>query len=145
MGSGLSDTCRDAGMYSLNSFCMSGEINAGTGLWNTQQGTKRRMLSTRSATKTLWVVSSTFARYIHPPFPRWTSGLLTLLKDREAEPRFTGGPPRGDFGAGRGGFGGGFGGGGFGAGAAGRQLYVNNVGFLSHMVESQESRGVDTL
>lgn len=72
-----------------------------------------------------------------PPFLRWGFKLLTLVKDREAEPRFTGGPPRGEFGAGRGGFGGGFGGGGFGAGAAGRQLYVNNVGFLSHMAESQ--------
>lgn len=48
------------------------------------------------------------------------------MKDREAEPRFTGGPPRGDFGGGRG-FGGGGGFGGFG-GAPGRQLYVNNVG-----------------
>lgn len=50
--------------------------------------------------------------------------ITDLPQDREAEPRFTGGPPRG------GGIGGGFGGGfGGGAGAAGRQLYVNNVGF----------------
>lgn len=54
-----------------------------------------------------------------------------IKKDREAEPRFTGG--RGELG-GRGGFGGapafgGFGGGGGGGGGApGRQLYVNNVG-----------------
>lgn len=45
-------------------------------------------------------------------------------QDREAEPRFIGGPPRGDFGPGRGGFGGGFGGA---PGAGGRQLYVSNV------------------
>lgn len=48
-------------------------------------------------------------------------------QDREPEPRFTGGPSRGDFGGGgRGGFGGG-GGGGYGGGAGGRQLYVSNV------------------
>lgn len=47
------------------------------------------------------------------------------LQDREAEPRFIGGPPRGDFGGGgRGGFGGGFGGP---PGGGGRQLYVSNV------------------
>ena len=47
------------------------------------------------------------------------------LQDREAEPRFIGGPPRGDFGGGgRGGFGGGFGGA---PGGGGRQLYVSNV------------------
>lgn len=50
--------------------------------------------------------------------------ITDLPQDREAEPRFTCGPPRG------GGLGGGFGGGfGGGAGAAGRQLYVNNVSF----------------
>lgn len=47
-----------------------------------------------------------------------------ISKDREAEPRFVGGPPRGDFGPGRGGFGGGFGGA---PGNAGRQIYVSNV------------------
>lgn len=71
------------------------------------------------------------------PLPRRTSKVTDSVKDREAEPRFTGGPPRGEFPARGGGFGGGFGGGGgFGAGAAGRQLYVNNVGFLSHMPDS---------
>jgi hypothetical protein len=47
-------------------------------------------------------------------------------QDRESEPRFVGGPPRGDFGPGaRGGFGGGFGGP---PGAGGvRQIYVSNV------------------
>lgn len=48
------------------------------------------------------------------------------FQDREAEPRFVGGPPRGDFGPGRGGFGGGFGGP-PGGGGGGRQLYVANV------------------
>lgn len=53
--------------------------------------------------------------------------VLLHLQDREPEPRFTGGPSRGDFGGGgRGGFGGGFGGPG-GAGGGGRQLYVANV------------------
>ncbi len=52
--------------------------------------------------------------------------MLTLFQDREAEPRFIGGPPRGDFGGGgRGGFGGGFGG--APGGGGGRQLYVSNV------------------
>ncbi|KAJ5662400.1 Nucleotide-binding alpha-beta plait [Penicillium maclennaniae] len=55
--------------------------------------------------------------------------LVYVREDRESEPRFIGGPPRGDFG-GRGGFGGpGFGGhpgGGGGAGGGGRQLYVSN-------------------
>lgn len=57
---------------------------------------------------------------------RGTQGsILTLFQDREAEPRFIGGPPRGDFGGGgRGGFGGGFGGA---PGGGGRQLYVSNV------------------
>lgn len=65
------------------------------------------------------------------------------LKDREAEPRFTGsaptrggydsGPPRGGYGGGGGGGGGGgFGGGGYGppqggGGGGGRQIFVNNV------------------
>lgn len=50
------------------------------------------------------------------------------FQDREAEPRFIGGPPRGDFGPGRGGFGGGFGGApAGGGGGGGRQLYVSNV------------------
>jgi len=61
--------------------------------------------------------------------------LLTKLKDREAEPRFTGPPAGGarggyEGGPGRGGFGGGFGGGmgaGGGAGGGGRQIYVSNV------------------
>lgn len=71
------------------------------------------------------------------PLPKRRSRVTDSVKDREAEPRFTGGPPRGEFPARGGGFGGGFGGGGgFGAGAAGRQLYVNNVGFLSHMPDS---------
>lgn len=47
--------------------------------------------------------------------------LVYVREDREAEPRFTGGPTRGDFGgAGRGGFGG-YGG--------GRQIYVSNLPF----------------
>ena len=53
--------------------------------------------------------------------------VLTFPQDRESEPRFVGGPPRGDFGPGaRGGFGGGFGGA-PGAGGGGRQIYVSNV------------------
>ncbi|KAJ5898873.1 hypothetical protein N7495_003617 [Penicillium taxi] len=56
--------------------------------------------------------------------------LVYVREDREAEPRFTGGPPRGDFGGPpRGGFGGGFGGHGAGAGGGGRQLYVSNLPF----------------
>ncbi|KAJ5659577.1 Nucleotide-binding alpha-beta plait [Penicillium longicatenatum] len=59
--------------------------------------------------------------------------LVYVREDREAEPRFVGGPPRGDFGGGgRGGFGGGFGGGHGGppgGGAPGRQLYVSNLPF----------------
>jgi hypothetical protein len=52
--------------------------------------------------------------------------LVYVREDREAEPRFIGGPPRGDFGGGaRGGFGGGFGG--APSGGGGRQLYVSNV------------------
>jgi hypothetical protein len=52
--------------------------------------------------------------------------LVYVREDRESEPRFVGGPPRGDFGPGaRGGFGGGFGGP-HGAGG-GRQIYVSNV------------------
>lgn len=55
--------------------------------------------------------------------------LISLIQDREAEPRFTG-PQTGrggyDGGGGRGGFGGGFGGG-MGAGGGGRQIYVSNV------------------
>ena len=56
---------------------------------------------------------------------RFTSTDLSP-QDRESEPRFVGGPPRGDFGPGaRGGFGGGFGGP---PGAGGvRQIYVSNV------------------
>ncbi|GAB1209384.1 hypothetical protein APSETT445_008157 [Aspergillus pseudonomiae] len=53
--------------------------------------------------------------------------LVYVREDREPEPRFTGGPSRGDFGGGgggRGGFGGGYGG-----GAGGRQLYVSNLPF----------------
>lgn len=59
--------------------------------------------------------------------------LISTLQDREAEPRFTGPPSRGDYGGGpgRGGFGGGFGGGYGGGGGAtgggGRQIYVSNV------------------
>ncbi|PWY88483.1 RNA-binding domain-containing protein [Aspergillus heteromorphus CBS 117.55] len=57
--------------------------------------------------------------------------LVYVREDREPEPRFTGGPSRGDFGGpGRGGFGGGFGGGPGGPpGASGRQLYVSNLPF----------------
>ncbi|KAJ5732618.1 hypothetical protein N7493_004099 [Penicillium malachiteum] len=56
--------------------------------------------------------------------------LVYVREDREAEPRFVGGPPRGaDFGGGRGGFGGGFGGPGGAGGAPGRQLYVSNLPF----------------
>ncbi|CAK47988.1 uncharacterized protein An06g01440 [Aspergillus niger] len=55
--------------------------------------------------------------------------LVYVREDREPEPRFTGGPSRGDFGGGgRGGFGGGFGGP-AGGGAGGRQLYVSNLPF----------------
>lgn len=63
--------------------------------------------------------------FLFVPLGSWRRMQITdLPQDREAEPRFTGGPPRG------GGLGGGFGGGfGGGAGAAGRQLYVNNVSF----------------
>ncbi|KAJ5268295.1 hypothetical protein N7524_005754 [Penicillium chrysogenum] len=54
--------------------------------------------------------------------------LVYVREDRESEPRFVGGPPRGDFGPGaRGGFGGGFGGP---PGAGGvRQIYVSNLPF----------------
>ncbi|KAL2811125.1 hypothetical protein BJX63DRAFT_422608 [Aspergillus granulosus] len=54
--------------------------------------------------------------------------LVYVREDREPEPRFSGGPTRGDFGGGpgRGGFG--YGGGG-GGGAGGRQLYVSNLPF----------------
>lgn len=56
-------------------------------------------------------------------------------QDREPEPRFTGGPSRGDFGGGgRGGFGGGFGGP-AGGGAGGRQLYVSNVGLFPSTID----------
>ncbi|KAJ5440828.1 Nucleotide-binding alpha-beta plait [Penicillium cf. griseofulvum] len=55
--------------------------------------------------------------------------LVYVREDRESEPRFVGGPPRGDFGPGaRGGFGGGFGGP-PGAGGGGRQIYVSNLPF----------------
>ncbi|KAL3461404.1 hypothetical protein BJX64DRAFT_277885 [Aspergillus heterothallicus] len=56
--------------------------------------------------------------------------LVYVREDREPEPRFSGGPARGDFGGGpgRGGFGYGGGGGG-GGGAGGRQLYVSNLPF----------------
>ncbi|OJJ02537.1 hypothetical protein ASPVEDRAFT_133475 [Aspergillus versicolor CBS 583.65] len=55
--------------------------------------------------------------------------LVYVREDREPEPRFSGGPSRGDFGGpGRGGFGYGGGGGG-GAGGGGRQLYVSNLPF----------------
>ncbi|PGH26553.1 hypothetical protein AJ80_01682 [Polytolypa hystricis UAMH7299] len=58
--------------------------------------------------------------------------LVYVREDREAEPRFTGPPPR-DFGASRGGFGGGFQGGagapGGAGGAGGRQIYVSNLPF----------------
>ena len=64
--------------------------------------------------------------------------IMSLLQDRESEPRFTGPPPaRGGYGGGydggppRGGYGGGYGGGGGGYGgppsSGGRQLFVNNV------------------
>jgi RNA recognition motif-containing protein len=54
--------------------------------------------------------------------------LVYVREDREPEPRFSGGPSRGDFGGpGRGGFG--YGGGGGGAGGGGRQLYVSNLPF----------------
>ncbi|OJJ49208.1 hypothetical protein ASPZODRAFT_59811 [Penicilliopsis zonata CBS 506.65] len=51
--------------------------------------------------------------------------LVYVREDREPEPRFTGGAPRGDFGGGRGG---GFAGGHGGAGG-GRQLYISNLPF----------------
>ncbi|CAG8906364.1 unnamed protein product [Penicillium egyptiacum] len=55
--------------------------------------------------------------------------LVYVREDRESEPRFVGGPPRGDFGPGaRGGFGGGFGGP-AGAGGGVRQIYVSNLPF----------------
>lgn len=48
-------------------------------------------------------------------------------QDREAEPRFTGTPSRGDYGGGaRGGYGGGYSGATAGGGG-GRQIYVSNV------------------
>jgi RNA recognition motif-containing protein len=54
--------------------------------------------------------------------------LVYVREDREPEPRFTGGPPRGDFGGpGRGGFGGYGGPPGGAPGGGGRQLYVSNV------------------
>ncbi|KFL60487.1 uncharacterized protein TERG_08678 [Trichophyton rubrum CBS 118892] len=49
--------------------------------------------------------------------------LVYVREDREAEPRFTGPPQRGDFGGGRGGFGGP----GSGPGGGGRQIYVANL------------------
>ncbi|KAJ5779589.1 Nucleotide-binding alpha-beta plait [Penicillium paradoxum] len=54
--------------------------------------------------------------------------LVYVREDRESEPRFVGGPPRGDFGPGARG---GFGGGGFGGppGGGGRQIYVSNLPF----------------
>ncbi|KGY15177.1 hypothetical protein PABG_11961 [Paracoccidioides brasiliensis Pb03] len=54
--------------------------------------------------------------------------LVYVREDREAEPRFTGAPSRGDFGGpGRGGYGGGYG---SGSGAGGsRQIYVSNLPF----------------
>ncbi|EEH34038.2 hypothetical protein PAAG_05087 [Paracoccidioides lutzii Pb01] len=54
--------------------------------------------------------------------------LVYVREDREAEPRFTGAPARGDFGGpGRGGYGGGYG---SGSGAGGsRQIYVSNLPF----------------
>ncbi|KKY15645.1 putative rnp domain protein [Phaeomoniella chlamydospora] len=65
--------------------------------------------------------------------------LVYVREDREAEPRFTGPPSRGDFGGGpRGGYGGGgYGGGGgggygghaTGGGGGGRQLYISNLPF----------------
>ncbi|KAK2803708.1 hypothetical protein FQN49_008867, partial [Arthroderma sp. PD_2] len=50
--------------------------------------------------------------------------LVYVREDREAEPRFTGPPQRGDYGGGRGGFGGPGGGG---PGGSGRQIYIANV------------------
>ncbi|KAJ5505585.1 hypothetical protein N7453_004542 [Penicillium expansum] len=56
--------------------------------------------------------------------------LVYVREDRESEPRFVGGPPRGDFGPGaRGGFGGGGFGAPPGAGGGGRQIYVSNLPF----------------
>ncbi|GFF77305.1 uncharacterized RNA-binding protein C328.05 [Aspergillus udagawae] len=56
--------------------------------------------------------------------------LVYVREDREPEPRFTGGPSRGDFGgAGRGGFGGYGGPPGGAPGGGGRQLYVSNLPF----------------
>ncbi|KAJ5476559.1 Nucleotide-bindingalpha-beta plait [Penicillium sp. IBT 31633x] len=53
--------------------------------------------------------------------------LVYVREDRESEPRFVGGPPRGDFGPGARG---GFGGGGFGGPpGGGRQIYVSNLPF----------------
>lgn len=70
-----------------------------------------------------------FVRYVSAESMvlRFTSTDLSP-QDRESEPRFVGGPPRGDFGPGaRGGFGGGFGGP---PGAGGvRQIYVSNLPF----------------
>jgi hypothetical protein len=130
MGSGLSDTCRDAGMFSLNSTCMSGKLILEQDCGIRNKGPSAECCQHAQQPKPYG--SSRLRSRGTSPFPQGGGfRLLTLVKDREAEPRFTGGPPRGEFGAGRGGFGGGFGGGGFGAGAAGRQLYVNNVGFLS--------------
>lgn len=68
-----------------------------------------------------------YVREVCIDFPR-SVNCSDHSQDREAEPRFIGGPPRGDFGPARGGFGGGFGGAPGGApGGSGRQLYVSNV------------------
>lgn len=67
------------------------------------------------------------AKYANPHYYNRRVTSTDFHKDREAEPRFIGGPSRGDFGGGgRGGFGGG-GFGGPGGGAPGRQLYISNV------------------
>lgn len=67
--------CRDAGK-SLPQTHLWRVFSQRAGLWNTLQKSKPNRRSRRSATKTSWVVSSTFARYVilvhamhHSPTP----------------------------------------------------------------------------
>ena len=98
------------------------------------RGSKLNRPSTLSATKTSWVDSSTFERFVSQQLLQPGSTDISN-QDREAEPRFTG-PPAGGRGGyegppGRGGFGGGFGGGmASGGGGGGRQIYVSNVCYI---------------
>jgi hypothetical protein len=81
-----------------------------------------------------------FARYVFATSKLPQARELTFRQDRESEPRFVGGPPRGDFGPGARG---GFGGGGFGGppgGGGGRQIYVSNVCLPFHPVTLNSGR-----